>query len=404
MSKLLKEAIADAKAVKRIAIENAKVALEETFQREVTGMFQNKIKEELADEETPKEDSVDEQVSSGIGRSVGKSNAPKKQPKTKVVKQPREKFFEEAEVDEDAQITSENAEDGRDDSGLFDGEERGAEQPDGISDEELEEILNSLEEEFGKEDPTSVPAPTDPNAPVAPAGPSDPTAVAPAPVPVDASAPAPSPAPAAPSPSPAPSPAPIDAAPKAPGEEEQPPVAEAEEYEEIDLDELLSELGQENALEEKKDCDDDDECASEDKNDDKLKNEVVTLKSKLNEHVRVIEYLRDQINEINLLNAKLLYTNKLFKQFGLSNTQKLNIVEKFDLTNTLREVKLTYTVLADQLNSGASTVNKKNAVAKSITEGLASKTVASTKPSKDVIVENTDQMALRFQKLAGIKK
>jgi hypothetical protein len=104
------------------------------------------------------------------------------------------------------------------------------------------------------------------------------------------------------------------------------------------------------------------------------------------------------------LNAKLLYTNKLFKQFGLSNTQKLNIVEKFDLTNTLREVKLTYTVLADQLNSGASTVNKKNAVAKSITEGLASKPIASTKPSKDVIVENTDQMASRFKQLAGIRK
>jgi hypothetical protein len=180
MSKLLKEAIADAKAVKRIAIENAKVALEETFQREVTGMFQNKIKEELADEETPStgEDNVEEQVSSGIGRGVGKSNSPKKQPKTKVVKQPREKFFEEAEIDEDSQIQSENAEDGRDDTGMFDDEARGAEQPDGISDEELEEILNSLEEEFGKEDPNApaAPAPTDPNAPVAPSGPSDPTA------------------------------------------------------------------------------------------------------------------------------------------------------------------------------------------------------------------------------------
>jgi hypothetical protein len=377
------------------SIENAKVALEETFQREVTGMFQNKIKEELADEETPTEDSVDEQVSSGIGRGVGKSNAPKKQPKTKVVKQPKEKFFEEAEIDEDAQITSEGADE---ELGLGSGD-TSAEQPDGISDEELEEILSSLEEEFGKEDPTAAPAPTDPNAPVAPAGPTDPTASAPAPAPVDASAPAPSPAPS-PAPAPAPSPAPVDAAPKAPGEEEQPPVAEADEYEEIDLDELLSELGQENSLEEEKECDD---CDEKDK-DDELKNEVVTLKSQLNEHIRVIEFLRGQINEINLLNAKLLYTNKLFKQFGLSNTQKLNIVEKFDLTNTLREVKLTYTVLADQLNSGASTVNKKNAVAKSITEGLASKPIASTKPSKDVIVENTDQMASRFKQLAGIRK
>lgn len=51
MSNLLKEAIADAKAVKAIAIENAKVALEETFNREVTGLFHNKIKEELETDE-----------------------------------------------------------------------------------------------------------------------------------------------------------------------------------------------------------------------------------------------------------------------------------------------------------------------------------------------------------------
>jgi hypothetical protein len=126
----------------------------------------------------------------------------------------------------------------------------------------------------------------------------------------------------------------------------------------------------------------------------------------LAEHIKVVEYLRDQINEINLLNAKLLYTNKLFKQFGLNNQQKLNIVEKFDLASTLREVKMAYTILAESLNSGASVVSPKktNTTVKNITEGLASKAVASTKPSKDVIVENTNEMALRFQRLAGIKK
>jgi aconitase B len=66
---------------------------------------------------------------------------------------------------------------------------------------------------------------------------------------------------------------------------------------------------------------------------------------------------------------------------------------------------LAYTVLAESFNSGASVVKKKtNTTAHTITEGLASKAVASTKPSKDVIVENTNEMALRFQRLAGIKK
>lgn len=370
MSKLLQEALADAKAVKRIAIENAKVALEETFQREVTGMFQNKIKEELANEEmaTQKpEDEMDENVSSGIGKGSAK---PKKQPHTKVSKlETGVKLDEEAE-EVDETIQEESGEVVHDET---------------ITNEELEEILSSLEEEMGEEgqpapaqppvDPmaqgaTVPPAPVDPNAPVAP----------PAPAPVDPNAPVVPPAPPAPA---------------------QPPVAEEEEsMEEISLDELLSEIGAEENLEE------DEYCEEEEKDKDKeyTVKEVASLRTQLSEHIKVIEYLREQINEINLLNAKLLYTNKLFKQFGLSNTQKLSIVEKFDLANTVREVKYAYTILAESLSSGASTVKKTNTVAKSITEGLASKAVASTKPSKDVIVENTNEMALRFQRLAGIKK
>jgi hypothetical protein len=107
MSKLLQEALADAKAVKRIAIENAKVALEETFQREVTGMFQEKIKEELANEETygVGDQSGGLQGSSDIGGKVGSSNKPSaksNKTSTKVVAQPKEKFFEEAAEDEES--------------------------------------------------------------------------------------------------------------------------------------------------------------------------------------------------------------------------------------------------------------------------------------------------------------
>ena len=349
MSNLLKEAIADAKAVKAIAIENAKVALEETFNREVTGLFHNKIKEELE---------TDELESSPA--PVSKLSAQR-----------------QSEVPPD---------------------EIGGSDDTSISDAELDEILSSLEEELGQEQPP-VQDPTQ-SAPV------DPTAVPPAPVaPVDPAAPVapvaqdvPQQVPSAPS---APvaqdvvqPPAPVDpAAPVA-------PVAQDDTVQEVDLDELLREISND---------EDDTTCASDDderesKEDEELKNENVKLRKELKEHVKVVEYLREQINEINLLNAKLLFTNKLFKQFGLSNSQKLNIVEKFDLTNTLREVKLTYTVLADQFNSGASGVKKTNTAAKAITEGLASKTVASTKPSKEAIVQDTNEMALRFQRLAGISK
>ena len=390
MSKLLQEALADAKAVKRIAIENAKVALEETFQREVTGMFQEKIKEELANEETYGVDTQSGglQGSSDIGGTVGGSKKPSKkahQTSTKVVAQPKEKFFEEAEEAEE----SLHAEGGPHQTQMEASEEE-AVHDETITNEELEEILSSLEEELDEEGEPA-PAPVDPNAqasaPVAPA-PVDPNAPVAAQLPVDPNAPA---APVAP----------------APVAQAQPPVAEEESMEEISLDELLSEIGAEESLEEAKEEEEEEEGKKEEAKEEEeegLKEENTSLRTQLSEHIKVIEYLREQINEINLLNAKLLYTNKLFKQFGLSNSQKLSIVEKFDLASTVREVKYAYTILAESLSSGASTVKKTNTVAKSITEGLASKAVASTKPSKDVIVENTNEMALRFQRLAGIKK
>lgn len=377
MSKLLNDVIADAKAVKAIAIENAKLALEETFQREVTGLFQNKIKEELAEEE------MAEHNASGIGKTVGGSAAPAKQPVTKVVPLPIEKQWEGTE-----QPVSANGDDSCE-----------------ISDAELEEILNKLEADLGEGDSAPVDPnapvvpPVDPAAPVAPVVPTVPAQVDPAapvaaapvapPAVVDPAAPV-APVAAVPAVDPnAPAVPPADPNAQVPAQQ---PAAEEDSLAEIDLDELLSEI-------EKEDSDDD---KKEKEIDEDLKEENSNLKKQLSEHVKVVEYLREQINEINILNAKLLYTNKLFKQFGLTNEQKLRIVDKFDLSTTLREVKLTYTVLADQFNSGASVAKKSNATVKSITEGLASSPIASTKPS-ETIVENTNKMALRFQKLAGIK-
>jgi hypothetical protein len=124
----------------------------------------------------------------------------------------------------------------------------------------------------------------------------------------------------------------------------------------------------------------------------------------LAEALNTVQFLRDQLNEINLLNAKLLYTNKLFNKFSLNQAQKMKVVETFDLTSSIREVKLSYKILSESLSSGGSAVKKPNTAAQTITEGLASKPVASTAPKKELIVENSNVMASRFQKLAGIKK
>jgi len=190
--------------------------------------------------------------------------------------------------------------------------------------------------------------------------------------------------------------------------------------EEIDLNELLSET----------DDDDDDEeieegklpkgladyqakKAGKSKDDDEEKETVkenISLKKELAEYRSAVEYLRTQINEVNLLNAKLLYTNKLFKQTSLNNAQKMKVIESFDLTKSIREAKLVYATLAESFNFGgkktvqAAPVKKQmSGTVKTITEGLASKPIASTKPTKPIVLTEGAEMANRFKKLAGIR-
>ena len=109
--------------------------------------------------------------------------------------------------------------------------------------------------------------------------------------------------------------------------------------------------------------------------------------------------MKDKINEINLLNAKLLYTNKLFKSHSLTESQKVKILESLDRTKTVREVKLVYSTLAESLNE---TPTKKTKIAESI--GFASKPAGTGKTTNKSILEEGSTLASRFQKLANINK
>jgi len=194
--------------------------------------------------------------------------------------------------------------------------------------------------------------------------------------------------------------------------------------EEINLDELLSETADEDA-DDKKEVEegklppglakyqaekagkkgDDKEEKEEDEKETVKEN--LSLKKELAEYRSAVKYLRDQINEVNLLNAKLLYTNKLFKQANLNNEQKLKVIESFDLTKSVREAKIVYATLAESFNFGAKKAAgpvKASTTIKTITEGLASKAVASTKPTKPTVLVEGAEMANRFKKLAGIRK
>ena len=126
--------------------------------------------------------------------------------------------------------------------------------------------------------------------------------------------------------------------------------------------------------------------------EEKAEEQVSKLKSELGEHRKVVKYLRGKLNEVNLLNAKLLFTNKLFRAFGLSEGDKYRVVETFDRAKNLREVKLVYATLAESFGQKPKIQESK---------GKSSKPVASTKPKNEskVISEGTD-LKNRFKKLA----
>jgi hypothetical protein len=133
---------------------------------------------------------------------------------------------------------------------------------------------------------------------------------------------------------------------------------------------------------------------------EQIATENVELKRSLREHREVIQYLRTKLHEVNMLNSKLLFTTKLFRAFNLNEGQKSKIVDTFDRAATLREVKLVYATLAESLYGNKSTQKKSATV---VAEGLASKPIGSTKPKSETILEEGNTLVSRMQKLAGIK-
>jgi hypothetical protein len=155
----------------------------------------------------------------------------------------------------------------------------------------------------------------------------------------------------------------------------------------IDLEEILREMEADMKDDKKKVDEAEEEDAEE-------------MKADLQEAYKTIKSLQKTINEVNLLNAKLLFANKLFRAHNMTNEQKVKVIETLDRTNSVREVKLVYSTLAENFKYTSNKSTKK-----SISEGIASKVTKSTKPAvaKQVIAESTN-FSDRFKKLAGIIK
>ena len=320
-SKLLKEAIADAKAVRETAIANAKLALEEAFTPKLQSMLSRKIEEEAEDY---MDDELEEQSdSSNIGAGDNKVNQADgdDEEKTETETSSDAPGTEDDNLDVVDKLTE--GEDDEDPEEMMDMDEE--------EDLDLEEIIRELEGE-DEESTDEVYAEEDEEA-------------------------------------------------YETTEEDEEAYETTEEDEELDLDEIIKSLTEED--------EDEDETVAE--GDDE---KMAEKEEELEEAYSTIRSLKATINEVNLLNAKLLFSNKLFKSHNLTEGQKMKIIETLDRALNTREVKLVYSTLAESLSSGAS----KKATIK---EGIASRPTKSTAPAKEVIVE-TNQFSSRMKKLAGL--
>ncbi len=406
-SKLLKEAIADAKAVKETALANAKLALEEAFTPRLQSILSQKLRAEAEAEEKDAEKVDEELDSTGIGSSTsnpkldahtefeaGSTKTTSGEPGAQVddykkvadinEEEGMEMGDDEAEkqneiaqlkarlaeleagddqmADEEPKMEADD-EMGSDDEFNFDSEEgdgeeydvTGNEEEDTEDDMDLEAIIRELEAQLGEEEDSEEEMPADDSAMAenladgSEAGTDkgeDPKVVV-------------------------------------TNEEEEKEDEKDEKNEVIDLEEILREME-----------------ADMKGDEDEKKDE--SLKSELNEAYKTIKSLQKTINEVNLLNAKLLFANKLFRAHNMTNEQKVKVIETLDRTKSVREVKLVYSTLVE--NFKYSSTNK--VAKKAISEGIASKAVKSTAPkaaAKQVIAESAD-FADRFKKLAGIIK
>jgi len=278
-SDLLKEAIADAKAVRETAIANAKLALEESFVPKIQSMLSNRIAEEEGGEEM--EEPVEEPVMDEM-------------------------------PPEEEEVSMEEGDDY---------EEKSIEEMDDEDELELEAIIRELESE--EEEPME----------------------------------------------------------EGDYSEEEEMMEEGDDYEEdmdddISIDEIIKSLTEEDYEEEEAEVDD--------------------TAAELEEAMNVIRFLKSKLNEVNLLNAKLLFSNKLFKNHALSETQKMKVIENFDRAETLREVKLVFATLSESFIGAGERVKR------TVSEGYGSRTSQSTAPKKEILSEG-NALAARWKKLANIK-
>ena len=368
---LLKQAIAEAKSVREAAIANAKEALEETLTPHLKDMLAAKL-QEMEDKD------VDEVA---VTESEEEIEEAKDDKKDEAVEEQLTEIepvgeAEEEEAEDDSEESEDEApiEEPADDIEDVDGEEDAIDGDEDLKDLSVDQfkdmIRDIIAQEMGAGDGEELPADDMDGGDIEGMG---------------------------------------DEAPM-----EEPELDGESEEEEIDLDELLAEL---EAISEEEVTEEVEEGKKEDKKEESVEeviegptaNEVdskpensekninATLKEELKEAMDTIESLKTDLQEVNLLNSKLLYVNKIFKANNLSESQKVNVIAAFDRAENVKEVKLVFETVSESDFS-----NKKESISENKIKGMASKATGTTAGKPGVIVE-ANEAVHRMQVLAGIK-
>jgi len=339
---LLKEAIADAKTIKETAIANAKAALEESFTPHLKEMLAAKLNEMDSVDEEYMENEAYMEKDNDMGIEEAEIEEEEHAMSTKdALDYNSEKYGikGENEIDLEELLAELELEESTEES-LYEAEEEETEEEEG--EEEEIDLENMTEEDLKKfiegviEDMVSAGE--------------------------------------------------IEAGHEGEGEEN-----EEEENEEMDLEEILFELKKDSKKAERHSSKGD--AVAKTKEDTAYKHEIKELQDELAETYEAVNTLRSELNEINLLNAKLLYTNKIFKSKNLTEVQKVKVLSAFDKATSKKEAQLVYETLIEGLKE------KKAIVKENL--GRASKPAGTVVTTKQPILESNDMIA-RFQKLAGI--
>jgi len=373
MDDLLREAIADAKAVRETALENAKIALEEAFTPRLQSMLSKKIAAEAEMEDEEEGAYEEEEMESEEEMEMDSDD---------VMDSDEMSHDAEEEMDAEEMRDSEEGEEMREEEAEEEDsiEEEEAEEEDSVEDAEeedeldLESVLRELEADLDDEDDIEEAEDKeeedtmDENDVSSDIGDADNKVNPEANDSSKTGAQGPE----------------GEGSDEAAGNElddhdvvDDLTEVEDKEEEDLDLDEVLRALTEEEDAEEEAD-------------------KVEELQKEIKEYRKVINFMRQNLNEVNLLNAKLLFSNKLFRAYGLNNDQKLKVVETFDRTKNLREVKLVYATLAESFKKPSKPISE------SVSKGSSSKPVASTKPAKQEVLSEGAELRNRFKKLANI--